>query len=145
MNEQLSYSEAVNAHKNIVRYYRKEALIEAIINTICFYVLDSISCFIAREPVLSLEELITGIIILVIMVIILQCITSCTISKEDKLVDTLNVVDITISDRYIVQNSNLKSIYKVVGTCDGVEDTYEVREWQYDSCKIRDTVKLFVK
>ena len=145
MNKQLSYLEAVKLHNGVVRYYRKEALIEAIINVIGFYVLDSICCFIARKPILSYEELITGIIILVIMLIILQCFASCTISREDKLIDTLNVADITISDRCIVQDSNFKSTYKIVGTCDGVKDTYEVREWEYGSCKIGDTVKLFVK
>ena len=132
-------------HKNIVRYYKKQALIEAIVNAICFCILDGICYLLAGELAISYSTTIAGTIILAIMFIILQCITSCTISREEKLVDTLNVTDITISDRYIVQDSKLKSIYKIVGTCNGVESTYEVREWQYNSCKIGATVRLFVK
>ena len=75
----------------------------------------------------------------------MQCITSCTISKEEKLIDTSDIKVVTVSDRYIDQDSNHKSIYKVVCLCNGVAETYEVREWQYESCKIGTIVRLFVK
>lgn len=145
MNKQLSYLEAVGIHKKIVRYYRKEALLEAIVNAICFCILDGICSLIAGDLAISYSMVIAGIVIFAIMLIVLQCFTSCAISKEEELVNTLDIKDITVSDRYIEQDSNLKSIYKVVCICDGVEETYEVRGWQYESCKIGATVQLFVK
>ena len=145
MNNQLSYLESVEVHKEIVRYYRKEALLEAILNAICFCIIDGICCLLAGKLALLCNTVIAGIIIFAIMLIVMQCITSCTISKEEKLIDTSDIKVVTISDRYIDQDSNHKSIYKVVCLCNGVAETYEVREWQYESCKIGTIVRFFVK
>ena len=141
MNKQLSYLESVEVHKEIVRYYRKEALREVI----CFCIIDGICCLLASKLAILYSTVIAGIIIFAIVLIAMQCITSCTISKEEKLIDTSDIKVVTVSDRYIDQDSNHKSIYKVVCLCNGVEETYEVREWQYESCKIGVTVQLFVK
>lgn len=63
MNKQLSYLESVEVHKEIVRYYRKEALLEAILNAICFCILDGICCLLAGKLAILYNTVIAGIII----------------------------------------------------------------------------------